>query len=65
MAVLKGWRTRLFSCAVALLGLLEFLDPSMIVEAIGADNKPLILLLIAALIFILRQVTTTPPGTSA
>lgn len=62
--MLKGWRTRLFSVAVGLLGFLELLDPSLVADAIGAGNKPLVLLVIAATIFWLRQITTTPPGES-
>lgn len=62
---MKGWRTRIFSLAVALLGLLEYLDPNMIADAFGGqNNRGLVLLGIAATIFVLRQITTTAPGRS-
>ncbi len=58
----KGWRTRALSAAVTALALLEYLDPAIIADAIGAENRGMVLLIIAVAIFVLRQLTTTPAG---
>lgn len=60
----KGWRTRMLSLGVSALALLEYLDPQLIADAIGAENRSLVLLIVAVAIFVLRQLTTTPPGKS-
>lgn len=64
MAVLIGWRTRIFSAAVALLGIVEMLDPGLITVAFGLGQRgnAILLIVIAVATFILRQITTTPPG---
>lgn len=62
MAMLKGWRTRVFSIAVFALGLLQTLDPRMIANLFPAERQGLVFMAIAVGIYLLRQITTTPPG---
>lgn len=61
-AMLEGWKTRLLAFSVALLGIVEALDPSLITAALGlgARGNAILLITIAVAIFILRQLTTSP-----
>lgn len=61
-AILSGWKTRLLSLCVAVLGIVEALDPSLITTAfgLGARGNAVLLISIAVAIFILRQITTSP-----
>ena len=62
--MMTGWRTRIFSSAVAVLGVVEMLDPGLIASALwlGQRGNAVLLITIAIATFILRQITTTPPG---
>ena len=61
-AMLEGWKTRLLALSVALLGIAEALDPSLITAALGLGQRgnAILLISIAVAIFILRQITTSP-----
>jgi len=61
---LKGFRTRIFSVAVFVLGALELLSPDMLSTALGLGDRghAIVFIAISVLIFVLRQLTTTPPG---
>ena len=62
--MMTGWRTRIFSSAVAVLGVIEMVDPGLITAALGLGQRgnAILLITIAVATFILRQITTTPPG---
>lgn len=59
---MKGNRTRLFSVAVFALGLVETIDPNMLAGLLPAEYRGFVLIGIAVAVFVLRQITTTPPG---
>lgn len=61
---LAGWRTRLFSVLVALLGVVEMVDPGLVTTAFGLDARgnALILIVIGVSSWILRQITSGPPA---
>ena len=60
----KGQRTRLFAFVVFVLGLLELFTPNLLSDAFGLDQqgRAVTTVGIGLAIFILRQITTTPPG---
>lgn len=63
---LKGWRTRLVAAAHILTGAIMVVDPSMI-RSITSDDPATrhfgyVVIGQGIIIFLLRQVTTTPPG---
>ena len=62
MSFFKGWRTRLFSVAVFALGLLQVLDPNMLFSVLPDAYKGWVFIVIAVATYLLRQITTTPPG---
>lgn len=61
-AMFAGWKTRLLAFCVALLGVVEAVDPTLITSALGLNERgnSILLIAIAVAIFILRQITTTP-----
>jgi hypothetical protein len=59
---LKGWRTRIFSLGVTALGLLETLDPYTISSIVGYRWQGLVIIGIGLLVYALRELTDTPPG---
>jgi hypothetical protein len=61
-ALLEGWKTRLLSLCVAVLGIVEALDPSLITTAFGLGSRgnAILLITIAVAIFVLRQLTNSP-----
>lgn len=61
-AMLEGWKTRLLAFCVALLGIVEALDPALITTALGIGQRgnAILLICIAVAIFVLRQITSTP-----
>jgi len=65
MTILKGWRTRLFSFAVFALGLFETLDPNTLAGVLPGAWRGWVFIVIAVAVYLLRQVTTTPPGKGA
>lgn len=62
MRFLKGNRTRLFATIVGALGIVETYNPDIVRQLVPAEYQGLTLCLIAVGIFVLRQITTTPPG---
>lgn len=60
--MLEGWKTRLFALCVALLGIVDALDPTLITTALGlgARGNAILLIAIAVSIFVLRQITHSP-----
>ena len=60
--MLKGNRTRLFATLVGVLGLVETAYPDIVRQMVGPQYQGLVLLCIGIGIFVLRQITTTPPG---
>ena len=62
---LAGWKTRIFSAFIAILGIVEMADPELITSALGLGQRghSIVLIVIAVGVYILRQLTTTPPGT--
>jgi hypothetical protein len=60
--MLKGNRTRIFATFVGVLGLVETAYPDIIRQMVEPQYQGLVLLGIGVGIFVLRQVTTTPPG---
>lgn len=62
---LAGWKTRIFSALVAVLGIVDMLDPELITTAVGLGPRghAILLIAIAVCVWVLRQLTTTPPGT--
>lgn len=62
--VLNGWKTRIFSMVVALLGAIVVLDPTWIVDIVGKQNQGYVFIGIAIATYVLRQFTTTPVGES-
>lgn len=59
---LRGYRTFLFSGMVALLGLLDQLDPAMLAGVVGFQNYGYVTMGLAVFVFLLRKVTTAPAG---
>lgn len=59
---LKGWRTRIYAGAIFLLGLLEVIDPHLLGAVLGERAHAVSLIAISVGIYVLRQITTTPPG---
>lgn len=59
---LKGWRTRIIAGAVFLLGLLEAVDPYTLAGMFGHERYGFVILAISLLMFFLREVTDSPPG---
>lgn len=59
---LRGWRTRIFAVAVFLLGVLDTVDPYMLAGLFGAKYYGLVIMAIGLLSYLLREVTSTPPG---
>ena len=63
-AILTGWKTRIVALATFLLGLATLLDPSLLTTALGlgARGNAVVFIGLSVAIFVLRQVTSTPPG---
>ncbi len=61
---LNGWKTRIFSVLVAVLGFIVVLDPTWLVDIVGKDKQGYVFVGIAVATAILRQFTTTPAGES-
>lgn len=66
---MKGWRTRIFAFAQILVGALAVVEPSVL-KAIMSDDATtrrigFIMLAQGVITYVLRQVTTTPPGKSS
>ncbi len=59
---LKGWRTRIYAGAIFLLGLIEAVDPHLLGAVLGERAHAVSLIAISIGIYVLRQITTTPPG---
>lgn len=59
---LNGWKTRIFSVVVAVLGFIVLLDPTWLVDIVGKDRQGYVYIGIAVVTAILRQFTTTPAG---
>lgn len=59
---LKGYRTYLFAACMALLGILDQLDPSMLIGLVGWQNYGFVTMGMSFAVFILRKVTTLPAG---
>ncbi|WP_068315819.1 hypothetical protein [Polycladidibacter hongkongensis] len=64
MSLLKGWRTRLAALSLFLLGLLEAVDPHLLVTLLGEEARSGVLLFYAVAFYGLRQITSTPAGRS-
>lgn len=64
MTFLKGWRTRLFATATFLLGAVEVLNPQTVANVLPPDSRGYVLIAFALITYLLRQITTTPPGKS-
>ena len=62
MRIIKGNRTRLFATFVGILGLVETAYPDIVRQMVEPQYQGLVLLTIGIGIFVLRQITTTPPG---
>ncbi len=62
MRFLKGHRTRIFALVVGILGIVELYEKQVIESLVPADYQGLVLMAIGVGIFVLRQMTTTPPG---
>lgn len=64
MAILKGWRTRILSALVMVLGMLEMFSPDILSTALGLGQRghAVLFIFFSVAIFWLRQVTTTQPG---
>lgn len=61
---LRGYRTQLVAGLVFLGGLTDAVDPGSIARLFGADSTPWLFALVGIVFFLLRQITTTPPGTA-
>lgn len=64
MAILKGWRTRILSALVMVLGMLEMFSPDILSTALGLGQRghAVLFIVFSLTLFWLRQVTTTPAG---
>jgi hypothetical protein len=62
MRLLKGNRTRIFATIVGILGLVETAYPDIVHHMVEPQYQGLVLLGIGVGIFLLRQITSTPPG---
>lgn len=60
--VLEGWKTRIWSVAMFLLGLVALLDPRIFSTALGLGDRgtAVIIVLFAVGTFILREMTKGP-----
>jgi hypothetical protein len=60
--VMDGWKTRLLAIATSLLGAAEFLDPAIISQALGLDQRgrAVTVIAIGALFLLLREITKKP-----
>ena len=62
--VLDGWKTRLWSVVMFLLGLTALLDPRIFSTALGLGDRgtAVVIVIFAIGTFILREVTRGPPA---
>ena len=58
----KGHRTRILAGFVGILGIVDLAYADVINDLVPETYKSLVLMGIAIAIFVLRQLTTTPPG---
>jgi len=64
MSILKGWRTRMATGLVFVVGIMEMFSPDMLSTALGLGDRGHAIFYVAfSLVFYgLRQITTTAPG---
>lgn len=62
MKAVKGWRTRALSMLVIALGAMELYAPEVWASLLPDEYRPAVTIAIGVAIYILRQVTSTPPG---
>ncbi len=62
LSILNGWKTRIFSGFIALLGLVTTLDPTLLRSVIPTEKQGYVFIGIAVAVWLLRQFTTTPAG---
>ena len=59
---IKGWRTRFFAGLIVLVGVLELYAPGMWAALLPKEWQGIATIGIGVIIYLLRQITTTPPG---
>jgi hypothetical protein len=59
---IKGWRTRALAALVVVIGALELYAPGMWAALLPKEYQGIATIGIGVAIYILRQITTTPPG---
>lgn len=64
MKLFKGNRTRIFATLVGALGIVELYDDEIVRHMVPESYQGLLMMGIGVGIFVLRQITTTPPGAS-
>ncbi len=62
--MMKGWRTRIVAALVVIVGALELYAPGMWAAVFPAQYQGIATIGVGILIYLLRQITTTPPGKS-
>ena len=62
MRLFTGNRTRIFAFVVGVAGILEAYNAEIVRQLVPPEFQGLSLCAIAIGIFVLRQITTTPPG---
>ena len=61
---LKGWKTRIVSFVLLVLGVAETIDPEILIQMFGENSRGYVTIAFAVGFAILRQNTTTPAGQS-